>query len=129
MKHSGDKRMREYQPTATNRHIPVLALFEQVDAIILYAYAFYCEDQAIGSLRTRQPTNGSTETSDATKEGIGKSNWRAGCIAENWKSIFGLVAFVKGRAEKMGASPPSTRSAPKLAEAVPRAMELIVAWL
>ena len=121
--------MREYQPTATNRHIPVLALFEQVDAIILYAYAFYCEDQAIGSFRNRQPTVTSTDNGD-NKENIGRqSAWRSGCITENWKSIFGLVAFVKGRAEKMGATPPSARSAPKLAEAVPRAMELVVAWL
>jgi hypothetical protein len=122
--------MREYQPTATNRHIPVLALFEQVDAIILYAYAFYCEDQAIGSVRNRQPTATSTENGENDKETVARQGaWRPGCIAENWKSIFGLVAFVKGRAEKMGATPPSARSAPKLAEAVPRAMELVVAWL
>lgn len=193
LKHAGDKRMREYSSSSNSnsantnsksaggvasRHaIPVLALLEQLDAVILYAYAFWCEDQAAGYARTRQTSSASNASSSATStssststltsidlrsnasnenqssinsnnlnastssnlsstsfngNGNGQSTnttWKPGCIAENWKSIFGLVAFVRGRAEKMSLNPPSARSSPRLAEGLPRAMELVVAWL
>lgn len=125
--------MREYQPSPSNRHIPVLALLEQVDAVLLYAYAFWCEDQAAGSVRVRQGSVSSSTAAAAASldptEAIGTARWKPSCIVENWKSVFGLMSFVKGRAEKMANTPPSASSSPKLASEVPRVMELIVAWL
>ncbi|KAK9900174.1 hypothetical protein P389DRAFT_165360 [Cystobasidium minutum MCA 4210] len=213
LKHSGDKRMREYSSPSTaassgsnaagqpvNRHIiPILALFEQVDAVILYAYAFWCEDQAAGCVRGRAQTTGSngsngtgngapsastpnllsnstnSESSSGSSATLGGSTsslsndlsataaaaavaagggshsassssssvnasssqytWKSGCIAENWKSIFGLVGFVRGRAEKMMSAPlhPSlvhpSRGGSRRMEGLHRAMEIIVAWL
>lgn len=209
LKHAGDKRMREYSSPSTasssssssssntssrDRHItPILALFEQIDAVILYAYAFWCEDQAAGCVRGRQASNSSlhvgtpnllanstnadhsnmlgastssitcapggggnggpsisSTSSTSTMNALGNSanapesattattnyTWKAGCIAENWKSIFGLVSFVRGRAEKLMVSPPSAlmRSAGgsgygRRMEGLPRAMEIVVAWM
>lgn len=137
LKHSGDRKMREYRPDSTNQHIPVLALLEQVDAIVLYACAFWCEDLAIGTIRSRQASNTSTDsvsssTSSSTaisSGGPGSPGWKMGCNQENWKSLFGLLAFVKGKAEKLAASPIPSSASETLAREVPRIMELIVAWL
>lgn len=145
--------------TTFNRHLtPILALFEQIDAVILYAYAFWCEDQAAGQARNRQASSSSllsastnsdnsatlgasTSSSTSISNGIDQSvnnviggnstNWKAGCITENWKSIFGLVAFVRGRAEKlMNTSNLNTaKVGSKIMEGLPRAMEIVVAWM
>ncbi|SCV67382.1 BQ2448_6028 [Microbotryum intermedium] len=65
LKHTGDKLARE----STANH--AVALAYQTDAILLYVFAFWCDDQAAKT-----------------------------CIAQNWRTIFGLVAYVKRAAEK-----------------------------
>ena len=134
LKHSGDRRMREYAPqtaVGSARLVPILALLEQVDAIILYSFAFWCEDQAAGSLR--QPSSSGPVTALPTSQsssGAAQSRWKPGCVVENWRSIFGLVAFAKSRSEKMLAQPPtSLRSQAELSREVIRGLELITAWL
>ncbi|KAK4050802.1 hypothetical protein OIV83_003223 [Microbotryomycetes sp. JL201] len=67
LKHSGDAIAREARSGPRAK----LALAKQTEAILLYAFAFWCDDQAAKA-----------------------------CIPSNWKSIFGLLAFVKSRAEK-----------------------------
>lgn len=52
-----------------------MALAKQTEAILLYVFAFWCDDQAAKT-----------------------------CISQNWQSIFGLVAFVKRAAEKANLS-------------------------
>lgn len=44
-----------------------------MDAVLLYVFAFWCDDQAAKT-----------------------------CVVKNWQSIFGLLTFVKSRAEKSG---------------------------
>ena len=124
--------MREYQPSTSNRHVPVLAVLEQVDAVILYAYAFYCEDQAVGMARNRQAIqahNQSLSIPNDEQPHFGSLQWKMGCIADNWKSIFGLVSFVKSRAEKLAASPSPPGASHRIVSELPRAMELIVVWM
>ena len=133
LKHSGDRRMREYAPqtaVGSARLVPILALLEQVDAIILYSFAFWCEDQAAGSLRQPSSTGPvSTMPTPQSSSGL-QSRWKPGCVVENWRSIFGLVAFAKSRSEKMLAQPPtSLRSQAELSREVIRGLELITAWL
>ncbi|SGY90806.1 BQ5605_C039g11829 [Microbotryum silenes-dioicae] len=69
LKHTGDKLARE----STANH--AVALAYQTDAILLYVFAFWCDDQAAKM-----------------------------CIAQNWQTIFGLVAYVKraAREAKLG---------------------------
>lgn len=52
-----------------------LAVVLQMDAVLLYVYAFWCDDTAAKN-----------------------------CLVQNWQSIFGLLAFVKSRAEKASLS-------------------------
>ncbi|SCZ94001.1 BZ3500_MvSof-1268-A1-R1_Chr6-1g08358 [Microbotryum saponariae] len=65
LKHMGDKLAQE----STANH--AVALAYQTDAILLYVFAFWCDDQAAKT-----------------------------CIAQNWQTIFGLVAYVKRAAQK-----------------------------
>ncbi|KAM0790799.1 hypothetical protein ACM66B_004646 [Microbotryomycetes sp. NB124-2] len=67
LKHAGDAIAKEARTGPRGK----LALAKQTEAILLYAFAFWCDDQAAKA-----------------------------CIPSNWKSIFGLLAFVKSRAEK-----------------------------
>lgn len=67
LKHAGDKIARE-NATSTST---VLAVVLQMDAVLLYVYAFWCDDTAAKN-----------------------------CLAQNWQSIFGLLSFVKSRADK-----------------------------
>lgn len=71
LKHSSDKIAREASTPGESS----LALLQQMDAVLLYVYAFWCDDQAAKT-----------------------------CVVQNWQSIFGLLAFVKSRAEKAGLS-------------------------
>ena len=50
-----------------------LAACLQMEAILFYVFAFWCDDQASRN-----------------------------CLAANWQSIFGLLQFVKRAAEKQG---------------------------
>ncbi|GAA6063099.1 hypothetical protein JCM10212_003297 [Sporobolomyces blumeae] len=69
LKHSGDSlARRSTTPTAT-----LLSLAHQLDAILLYVFAFWCDDQASKT-----------------------------CLGQNWNSVFGLIAFVKKASEKEG---------------------------
>ena len=67
LKHSGDATAR----SATSLRDSHLAIVQQAEAVLLYVFAFWCDDQAA-----------------------------RGCIIQNWQSIFGLLAFVKRAAEK-----------------------------
>lgn len=71
MKHSSDKLARE----ATNPSENLIAIVQQTDAMLLFIFSFWCDDQAAKS-----------------------------CIVQHWQSIFGLISFVKSRAEKVGMS-------------------------
>ena len=72
LKHRGDKRLRE---SSTNYTSPInealIAGLEQTDALLLYVYGFWCDDQGRGT-----------------------------CITENWNSLFGLLKYVYLRHEK-----------------------------
>lgn len=124
LKHAGDKRMRDYHSGSKGPKEPILALLEQVDAVILYAYAFWCEDQMSGSLRNL-PT--SSKASDSKGKEAMPSSWEAGCAAQNWKSIFGLVQFVRQRADKLAQSLPPGTPAHAVQE-LQQAMHVISAW-
>lgn len=80
LKHSGDRRMREASVASSSYGAPhpdaEVAALEQTDALLLYVYSFWCDDQAGGG--------GST------------------CVASNWQSIFGLLRYVRERHEKLG---------------------------
>lgn len=67
LKHSGDKIAREAKSTQQT----AVAIAKQTEAILLYVFAFWCDDQAAKT-----------------------------CITQNWHSVFGLIAFVKRAAEK-----------------------------
>jgi hypothetical protein len=78
LKHSGEARYRDNpdkEPAAE------LGLLEQADAFLLYMYAFWCEDQG----RARVTSDGQV---------------KPGFHVDNWKSMFGLLSFVRSRAEK-----------------------------
>ncbi|GAA6018373.1 hypothetical protein JCM11491_005949 [Sporobolomyces phaffii] len=64
LKHSGDA-------LASRSPGGLLALAHQLDAILLYVFAFWCDDSAAKA-----------------------------CIPANWSSVFGLIGFVKKAAEK-----------------------------
>lgn len=72
LKHRGDRRLRE---SSTNYTSPInealIAGLEQTDALLLYVYGFWCDDQGRGT-----------------------------CITENWNSLFGLLKYVYLRHEK-----------------------------
>lgn len=72
LKHSGDRVAREAQ-SAQSVQSATLAVCQQMEAILLYVFAFWCDDQASRN-----------------------------CLATNWHSIFGLLSFVKRAAEKQG---------------------------
>lgn len=69
LKHSGDRVARE----AKSAKDGTLAAVLQMEAILLYVFAFWCDDQASRN-----------------------------CLVANWHSIFGLLSFVKRAAEKQG---------------------------
>ncbi|KAI5479217.1 hypothetical protein MNV49_003911 [Pseudohyphozyma bogoriensis] len=71
LKRLGDKTAREDRSARGQLHSTVL----QTDALLLYVFGFWCDDQAI-----------------------------KGCNAAQWQSLFGLLTWVKGCAEKAGAS-------------------------
>lgn len=72
LKHRGDRRLRD---SSTNYTSPInealIAGLEQTDALLLYVYGFWCDDQGRGT-----------------------------CITENWNSLFGLLKYVYLRHEK-----------------------------
>lgn len=72
LKHRGDRRLRD---SSTNYSSPIsealIAGLEQTDALLLYVYGFWCDDQGRGT-----------------------------CITENWNSLFGLLKYVYLRHEK-----------------------------
>ncbi|GAA5885695.1 hypothetical protein JCM16303_003118 [Sporobolomyces ruberrimus] len=67
LKHSGDSLARRSSSPSTI----LLSLAHQLDAILLYVFAFWCDDTASKT-----------------------------CLKENWSSVFGLIGFVKKMAEK-----------------------------
>ncbi|GAA5941594.1 uncharacterized protein JCM15063_001630 [Sporobolomyces koalae] len=70
LKHSGDSLARRASPSSSSPTM-LLSLAHQVDAILLYVFAFWCDDTAA---RT--------------------------CLPSNWSTVFGLIAFVKKTADK-----------------------------
>ncbi|KAK4047887.1 hypothetical protein OIO90_006048 [Microbotryomycetes sp. JL221] len=69
LKHSGDAIARQAHSSTGPR--AKLALANQTEAILMYMFAFWCDDMAAKA-----------------------------CIPSNWKTIFPLLAFVKQRADK-----------------------------
>ena len=103
------------------------AFFEHVDAIVLYAFGFWADDYAAGQHRAR--SGSSTQSASTNSE-----SWRIGCIIENWRSMSGLLTFVKAKAEKLHAQ--ATAAAEKNVQPAnnfdkqwTRVIELLVAWL
>lgn len=80
MKHSGDARMRA-NLDPTKQEIET-SLLESADSVLLYVYSFWCDDLLAG--RT-------DEKGQYTKPGAMK---------ENWSTLFGLLGFVRSKAEK-----------------------------
>lgn len=83
LKHSGDRRIRDASPRAssTSRNsAQTIANYEQTEAIVLYLYAFWCEDQTL-------PAGGSSSRP---------------CILTNWSSLSGLLHHVHRNHEKQG---------------------------
>ena len=70
LKHRGDHRRRDI--STSKRHIAspekesLVASLEQLDALLLYMYGFWCEDQACGG----------------------------SCVVNNWTSLYGLLKYV-----------------------------------
>lgn len=80
LKHSGDNRVRSAPPassSSTRAAVQRVANFEQTEAILLYMYAFWCEDHAAAT-----------------------STGKAGCIVSNWSSLSGLMHYVCANHEK-----------------------------
>ena len=103
------------------------AFFEHVDAIVLYAFGFWADDYAAGQHRARSVSV--TQSASANSE-----SWRIGCIIENWRSMSGLLTFVKAKAEKLqaqatAAAQESVKPANNFDMQWPRVIELLVAWL
>ncbi|GAA5870122.1 hypothetical protein JCM1840_003590 [Sporobolomyces johnsonii] len=73
LKHTGDALSRSTSTPSPSLKAPLRALAHQMDAILLYVFAFWCDDQA------------------------GKT-----CLPQNWQSVFGLIAFVRKGAEREG---------------------------
>ncbi|GAA5936105.1 hypothetical protein JCM1841_007055 [Sporobolomyces salmonicolor] len=73
LKHTGDALSRSTPAPSPSLKAPLRALAHQMDAILLYVFAFWCDDQA------------------------GKT-----CLPQNWQSVFGLIAFVRRGAEREG---------------------------
>ncbi|KAM0750803.1 hypothetical protein T439DRAFT_325861 [Meredithblackwellia eburnea MCA 4105] len=70
VKHQGDKTRRE---GGSSSRANILATIQQADAVMLYVFSYWCDDQA----------NKQT-------------------MVVNWKTIFGLLSYVKNTAEKAG---------------------------
>ncbi|GAA5965643.1 hypothetical protein JCM3765_000911 [Sporobolomyces pararoseus] len=70
LKHSGDSLARRSSSSSSTQTI-LLSLAHQLDAILLYVFAFWCDDTASKT-----------------------------CLPGNWSSVFGLIGFVKKTAEK-----------------------------
>lgn len=60
----------------------MLAMLEQTDAVLLYIYSFWVEDLLAG----RQDQDGRLT--------------KPACMVDNWRTLFGLLNFVRGRAEQ-----------------------------
>lgn len=83
LKHRGDQRLREASAQQLSSGQPSsaaqLAALEQTDALLLYVYGFWCEDQA------------------ATSSAVPHA-----CVAHNWASLFGLLKYVHACHERNG---------------------------
>jgi hypothetical protein len=72
LKHRGDRRLRDSSSHLTSPlNEALIAGLEQTDALLLYTYGFWCEDQGNGT-----------------------------CVAANWHSIYALLRYVYQRFEK-----------------------------
>ncbi|CEH14331.1 hypothetical protein CBOM_02185 [Ceraceosorus bombacis] len=83
LKHQGDQRLREESTMrigSSPSSAACIATFEQMDAVLLYVYSFWCEDEA-AAIDTGTP-------------GV--------IIAANWNTIFGLLKYVCDCQERNG---------------------------
>jgi len=88
LKHSGDGHLRSASTRTDSNNDLAMGLLELANALILYVYAFWCEDLLAGRIVT-DPINGRPIT-------------KLGCDPIKWRSSFGLFEFVRLRAEKAG---------------------------
>lgn len=76
LKHRGDQRRRDISTSKRLASSPekesLVASLEQTDALLLYMYGFWCEDQACGG----------------------------SCVVANWTSLYGLLKYVYLNHEK-----------------------------
>ena len=82
LKHAGDARLRSSSSGQPPTAIIQQSILEQADSVLLYVYAFWCEDVLSGRI---------DEKGRLTKPA---------CKPENWKTVFALLNFVRVRAEK-----------------------------
>lgn len=80
LKHSADRRSKERladdDDAGSSRKSRLTALYEQTEAILCFAYAFWCEDQASAPPRS--------------------------CITANWSSLLGLLHYNREKHDKHG---------------------------
>jgi hypothetical protein len=77
LKHRGDDRRRDLATSKRLASSPekeaLVASLEQMDALLLYTYGFWCEDQAVGA---------------------------NSCVVANWTSLYGLLKYVYDQLSK-----------------------------
>lgn len=92
LKHSGDRRLREastasYSSSSKQLAAQQAATFEHTEAILLFIYAFWCEDAA---------ANWNSKSGESSSS----SSSQKSCSVANWSSLSGLLHYVCANHEK-----------------------------